>query len=234
MVSTDKGYSWDEMNTFSPAGEDIRDPKFAAIGNRLFLYALKNTSFVAEPYITVYSYTEDGKIWTNFEVVSGLDGWLFWRPKTQDGIIYYNAAFWYQHGKSALLKSSDGISWEIISTIHEGGGNDETEIQFLPDESLLATTWLEYGGFADGAFGDIKGATLITVSAPPYTEWIELCRAGSLALMGHIYSPITSVFTQPGATSQTWVSPACFRTMAASWLASEHPYLRCALKDWHT
>lgn len=172
-VSTDVGHKWLEVNNFSPYGEDIRDPKFAVIGDRLFLYALKNTSFVAEPYITVYSYTEDGAKWTSFTTVPGLDGWLFWRPKTQDGVTFYNAAYWFQHDRSVLLKSTDGINWQIISTIHSGDRNDETEIQFLPDGRLLATARLEYGGFADGAFGDPRGATLITISAPPYTAWTD-------------------------------------------------------------
>ena len=183
-VSTDQGKSWNEINSYHPVGEDIRDPKFGIIGNRLFLYALKNTSFVAEPYITVFSYTEDGKVWTSFDVIPGLDGWLFWRPKSQDGVTFYNAAYWYQHGKSVLLKSTDGINWEIVSYIHQGDRNDETEIQFLPDGRLLATGRLEYSGFADGAFGDVKGATLIAVSEPPYVNWTELLQSHVTRLDG--------------------------------------------------
>jgi hypothetical protein len=183
-VSTDQGHTWEEVNTYNPTNEDIRDPKFAAIGSRLFLYALKNTSLVAEPYITVYSYTENGKGWKTFDAVPGLEGWLFWRSKTQDGQTFYNAAYWYQHGKSVLLKSTDGINWEIISYIHQGDRNDETEIQFLPDGRLLATGRLEYSGFADGAFGDAKGATLIAVSSPPYTEWTELVQSRVTRLDG--------------------------------------------------
>jgi hypothetical protein len=153
-------------------GEDIRDPKFAIISNRLFLYALKNTSFVAEPYLSVYTFTENGREWTDFQSVAGLDGWLFWRPKTRDGITFYNAAYWWEHGKSVLLKSTDGIQWDIVSTIHEGGRNDETEIEFLPDGRLLATARLEYGE-GEAVFGNPKGSTLITVSDPPYITWTE-------------------------------------------------------------
>jgi hypothetical protein len=108
-TSSDLGRTWNEVDTFNPAGEDIRDPKFAVIGGRLFLYALKNTSFVAEPYLSVYSYSEDGQAWTSFQTVEGLDGWLFWRPKTPDGITFFNAAYWHEHGRSVLLKSTDGI-----------------------------------------------------------------------------------------------------------------------------
>ena len=175
--SNDLGRTWEELSTFNPENDDIRDPKFAVIGNRLFLYALKNVSFVAEPYITVYSYTEDGKTWAKFETIPGLDGWLFWRPKTQDGVTFYNAAYWWEHGKSVLLKSNDGINWEIVSIINEGERNDETEIEFLPDGRMLATARLEYAFYADGAFGDKRGATLITVSEPPYENWTELTQS---------------------------------------------------------
>jgi hypothetical protein len=182
--SSDLGRAWDEVDTFNPTGEDIRDPKFAVIGERLFLYALKNTSFVAEPYLTVFAYTEDGDKWTAFKTVPGVDGWLFWRPKTEDGITYYNAAYWYEHGESVLLKSNDGIQWEIVSTINSGERNDETEIEFLPDGRLLATARLEYGDFADGAFGDRRGATLIAVSKPPYSSWTELTQSRVTRLDG--------------------------------------------------
>ncbi len=168
--SNDQGRTWQEVEQFNPPGEDIRDPKFAVIGNRLFLYALKNTSFVAEPYLSIYAYTENGSEWTDFQSVAGVDGWLFWRPKTQDSITFYNTAYWWEHGKSVLLKSTDGIRWEIISTIHEGGRNDETEIEFLPDGRMLATARLEYGE-GEVIFGDPKGSTLISVAEPPYTSW---------------------------------------------------------------
>ena len=172
--SDDFGRTWAEDSAFNPEGNDIRDPKFAVIGDRLFLYALNNNAFNPEPYQTVYSYTENGKDWSPLEVVPGLDGWLFWRPKTQDGKTFYNAAYWYQHDKAVLLKSMDGIHWEIVSTINEGERNDETEIIFLPDGRLLATARLEHDESSlDGALGDKRGSTLITTAEPPYTNWSE-------------------------------------------------------------
>jgi hypothetical protein len=183
--SDDLGQTWTQVATFIAGNmQDIRDPKLAAIGNRLFLYALKNTSFVAEPYATVFSYTEDGDTWTKFESITGLDGWLFWRPKTLDSITFYNSAYWYQHGKSVLLKSTDGINWEIVSFIHQGHHNDETEIEFQPDGRLLATARLEYDSWGDGMFGHPLGATLITVSDPPYISWTDLLQSKVTRLDG--------------------------------------------------
>jgi hypothetical protein len=52
---------------------------------------------------------------------------------------------------------------------NEGERNDETEIIFLPDGRLLATTRLEYDeSRLDGALGDKRGATLITTTEPPF------------------------------------------------------------------
>ncbi len=67
---------WTPIAEFDAAGEDIRDPKLAVIDGRLFLYALKNTEFTAEPYQTVYAQSDDGLTWTPFEEVEPA-GWLF-------------------------------------------------------------------------------------------------------------------------------------------------------------
>jgi len=183
--SNDLGRTWVEDSTFNPEGNDIRDPKFAVIGERLFLYALDNNAFNPEPYQTVYSFTENGRDWTPLEVVPGVDGWLFWRPKTQGGVTFYNSAYWYRHDEAVLLKSTDGINWEIISTINKGERNDETEIIFLPDGRLLATARLEYDeSWLDGALGDVRGSTLIAVSEPPYTTWTELTQSRVTRLDG--------------------------------------------------
>ncbi len=183
-VSSDLGHTWTEVKAFNANGQDIRDPKFAIIGNRLFLYALKNDEFLAEPYLTMYSYTTDGTTWPDIQTLPNVQGWLFWRPKTQDGITFYDAAYWHEHGKSILLKSSDGINWQIVSYIHQGQHNDETEIEFLPDGRLLATARLEYDSFGDGMFGHPLGATLITVSSPPYTTWTDLLQSKVTRLDG--------------------------------------------------
>jgi hypothetical protein len=59
--SADNGRTWEEVTRFNMQGEDIRDPKFAVIGDQLFIYALKNVDFAAEPYATAYSSSKDGR-----------------------------------------------------------------------------------------------------------------------------------------------------------------------------
>jgi hypothetical protein len=165
------GRHFETLARLPVAGRDIRDPKLAVIGGRLFLYALPNSGTYATPEGTVLATSDDATTWTPFEPVAP-EGWLFWRPKSNDGgATWYVPAYWKDHGESILLRSTDGRSWQRVSTIHRGDGNDETDIEFLPDGRLLATCRLEVT--PDAILGNAGAATAIAVSAPPYTEWTE-------------------------------------------------------------
>lgn len=161
--------SWREAARFQIPGKDVRDPKLAVIGGRLHLYALPNSGKMATPEGTVLATSDDGETWSEFAPIEP-DGWLFWRPKSNDGgATWYVPAYWKDHGRSILLRSSDGVRWEQVSVIQDGNGNDETDIEFLPDGRLLATTRLEVT--PDTILGNYDGRTGIHVAAPPYTEW---------------------------------------------------------------
>ncbi len=159
---------WETIKEFRIKNEDIRDPKFAIINNKMILYVLKNIGFDPEPYATVLNYSENGEDWKDGEELKEHEGWLFWRPKTYDGKIWYMPAYWWDHGKSILLKSTDGIHWEHVSLIYEGLKNDETAIEFLPDGRMICTARLEGSG---NYFGDDRGSTLISIANKPYTSW---------------------------------------------------------------
>lgn len=161
--------AWEKVREFkNEQGREFRDPKFAHIHGRLFLYALPNDSWRAIPNRTVVTSSADGVTWEPVRDVEPL-GWLFWRPKTRDGVTWYVTAYWHQHGKSALLQSTDGERWSMVSTINEGEGNDETDFEFLPNGRILATARLE--GRADNMWGSADASTLIAVAPPPYERW---------------------------------------------------------------
>ena len=180
VLRSSDAHQWQELAQFDPPGEDIRDPKFTIIHDRLFLYALKNTDFTAEPYMTVYSVSEDGQNWSDFQIVEP-QGWLFWRPKTADNQTWYVPAYWHEHGQSILLRSVDGIQWEKVSQIYIGDRNDETAIEFLTDGRMIATGRLE---FSDIYFGHPEGSTLIATSDPPYSDWTVATRSKITRLDG--------------------------------------------------
>lgn len=168
-TSSDNGYSWTLIKEFKIPDTEMRDPHLAIIGGRIFIYCLKNEGFIADPFITYYSYSDDGLIWSDLEPINGVDGWLLWHPETFDNITWYVGAYWHQHGRSALLKTLDGINWELVSIIHEGDGNDETTIHFMDDGRIIATIRAEHE--ADSALGNPQAGTIIAVSESPYTSW---------------------------------------------------------------
>lgn len=160
--------AWEKVTEFKAGRGEYRDPKFAQIHGRLFVYALPNASWRAVPNLTVYTSSVDGVAWAPMQDVEPL-GWLFWRPKTRDGVDWYVTAYWHEHGRSMLLRSQDGEHWSQVSQIYEGEGNDETDFEFLADGRILATARLE--GRADNQWGDASASTLIAVTSPPYEQW---------------------------------------------------------------
>jgi hypothetical protein len=164
--STD-AHRWETVAQFPVPGEELRDPKFAAIGGRLFLYALRNRTWNPEPYTTVYTASADGVSWAPLVDIEP-EGWLFWHPETFDSATWYAPAYWHEHGKAVLLKTSDGMGWSVVSEIHEGDRIDETAIQFLPDGKMMATGRLEG---SESIWGDARAATLIAMASPPYGDW---------------------------------------------------------------
>jgi hypothetical protein len=159
--------AWELVREFKAERGEYRDPKFAQIHDRLFIYALPNLTLMAEPVTTVWTVSDDGESWRE-PVEVDHPGWLFWRPKTRDGETWYVTAYWNKHGKSCLLRSGDGERWSMVSSIYEGERNDETDFEFLPDGRILSTARLEGTG---NEWGDANAATLISVAEPPYERW---------------------------------------------------------------
>ena len=159
---------WEVVREFSIDGSDVRDPKLAVIDDRLILYVLVNDGSEPAPYATAAAATDDGTTWGGFQVLEPR-GWLFWRPKSRDGETWFTAAYWKERGRSILLRSSDGLAWELVGDIYEGDRSDETALEFLPDGRMLITARLEGDrGFHQGAK---DAATLIGTSSAPFTDW---------------------------------------------------------------
>lgn len=160
--------AWEKVTEFkNQRGLEYRDPKFAVINRRLFLYVLPNLTLMAEPVTTEYTSSHDGVTWEPLVEVNQ-PGWLFWRPKTRDGVTWYVTAYWGEHGKSILFSSPDGVAWSPVSMINEGERNDETDFEFLPDGRIISTARLEGNG---NQWGDATASTLISVAFPPYERW---------------------------------------------------------------
>jgi hypothetical protein len=172
---SDDARRFQRVTEFQNPGEDIRDPKLAVIGERLFLYWLNNRHFPdPEPYRTQVTWSDDGRSWATPRGV-GHEGWLFWRPRSPDGgQTFYVMAYWHGHGRAALLKSTNGLDWEEVSRVFVADTVDEPDFEFLPDGRMIVTGRAEGGRSllaAKGWFGHSRGHTSLAVGEPPFTSW---------------------------------------------------------------
>jgi len=166
--TSEDGEHWQKLAEIGVPDEDVRDPKFALIHGKLFLYFLNNTKWEPAPYTTSYCTSDDGISWSLPKKLAN-EGWLFWRPQTPDEKTWYAPAYWWEHGKATLFKSSDGVEWSEVGPIYSGDMIDETDICFRPNGEMVMTGRLEidptYWGYHP------EGRTVIGISRPPYTEW---------------------------------------------------------------
>lgn len=208
---------------FGGGGEDIRDPKLAAAGDRLVLYALRSRGFDPMPYQTVVTWSADGRAWAPWAAAAPA-GWLLGRPKVAADGAWYAPAHHLGEAAVKLFTSADGLAWEERAEITRGAGADETAVEPLPDGRLLAVTRLEGGpGVAGksaagpaavpaGALsGSLEAGTLISVAEAPYTDWVVLARSRVTRLDGPaLFTHGGSVFAvgrrQPRVSGPWWWS----------------------------
>ncbi len=187
---SDDARNWEEVARITVPDTDVRDPKFAVIQGRLFLYFLPNEYFDPLPETTFWSVSDDGVTWrepeelvtvTSVQSVEGKPtkvtsgGWNLWRPKTRDGKTWYVVASgrkpMYGNTITILIKTRDGLNWEEVSEVYSRHGNGEPTMEFLPDGSIIST--LRCGSLGTGGyqFGNPTGNTVIASSSPPYKQW---------------------------------------------------------------
>ncbi|MEE3370016.1 MAG: hypothetical protein VX346_11785 [Planctomycetota bacterium] len=162
----------------APGNGSAVDCKLLALPDRLLLYYIYMNRDVEPQKPGARSYAEtravvtrDGTHWSKSQRVYQ-PGHNFWKPKVRDGVIYvasdyiavgrtdYVTAAEERNPKLSridLLRSSDGLVWQKVSTILKDPPwtVTETAIAFRPDGELWAFTRQDF----------------LSRSAPPYTEW---------------------------------------------------------------
>ena len=149
--------NWTETIVLDRPSIDDRDNKLLSTPERLFLYTVPYAPGLLP---TEVMYTEDGVSWSApvDATPPGISRAQFWKPKEHNGMFYCGA----DYGSSYLLKSTDAISWEVVSTITSLYAPTETSIVFLKDGRLLAL--VRTNGFSQAVGG-------FHISSPPYTSW---------------------------------------------------------------
>ena len=171
---------WELVYTTSgaPGKGSAVDCKLLSLPDRLLLYYVYMNRAVDPEKPGARSYAEtravvtrDGENWSKSQRVYQ-PGHNFWKPKVRDGVIYV-ASDYINAGRAEyvtaaeernpklsrvdLLRSTDGLVWEKVSTILKDPpwSVTETAIAFRPNGELWAFTRQDF----------------LSRSSPPYTEW---------------------------------------------------------------
>ncbi len=186
---------------------EVRDPKFAVVGDTLFLYALLNRSFDPVPYATVWSTSTDGERWRPFRRLPG--DWLVGRPQRWGSALCAPAHRFGGTGEVALLLSDDGVIWRNHSTIHRGDFAEESALAVLPDGALIAAT----RAGPDSIRGSREACTILSRLEPGARLWVETGRDYSTRLDGPALFVHAGVVYAVGRTELAVLHSVC---MAAS------------------
>lgn len=164
LLSSDNGREWEEFKKFLFANRlDARDPKLFIKGKRMFLgFPLRTEEggrWQSQIFITS---TQNGKTFNRLKRVYRV-GFVNCRPKVHNKYIY--APFYsvgdindYSTWNVELYYSPDGFSWRYVSTIYQGEGANETEIEFV-GRNIIAVIRRE------------GKSSILATTSPPYEKW---------------------------------------------------------------
>ncbi len=167
MASADHGRTFQVQARIAARGLDARDPHFFIIEDRLHvIIPCWRLPRERGERLTLVARSDDGRGWETFPEIPAFQDVTVWRPREGAGDgAWYAAAYDRQvdkrTGRVRLLRTEDGLDWQAVSTIHDAGYPNETELCFLPDGELLALVRREM----EPRF------PLLAKARPPYAEW---------------------------------------------------------------
>ena len=135
---------------------DLREPRFAVYKNTLFLYFFEGGKkfWKFEPQHLYVTYKDEKGKWTENERLSNLDGYVPWRLRVHEGLLYLSAYY----GKNAynsdpvelrLFTSENGMDFKPISKepqILHPKGIGEGEFIFDQEGNIWGVARSEFDG----------------------------------------------------------------------------------------
>jgi len=180
--------TWTPNATLDTYGDD-RDPKFVVAGEKLYVYFgvwdlvhrsgadLPDRGVVRSYFVS----TEDGKTWSKIQGVYEPGFWL-WRIRHHDG-YFYSAAYTAVRPKpdtreTRILRSADGLNWELVSLLTKDRLAGEADLLWRPDGAVWVLTRTgDKAGDAEWFTSDAdmktwtSKATGARIHAPAFATW---------------------------------------------------------------
>ena len=173
LKSVDEGESWEDAAILSMPAADLRDPHFCILANgRLMLNGgiggkKGKGTWKGKRRGTFVAFSENGIDWTiPTEILDGRDEWM-WRCTTHANGYTYGIVKEQGEGRyrnlpelqySRLVKTRDGIHYEVITELQSKDIPNEATIRFAADQ----TAYMIHRMNDYGLFGK---------SQPPYEDW---------------------------------------------------------------
>ena len=170
VIASPDGAEWRSIALIEKDGIDLRDPKLSVTPDgRLMLLIggsyyngrqiLKRLPWVA--FMDETSFSDPVPIAVDERVKSDFD-WLWrvtWHGGTGYGVIYQTGAEKKEPWNLHLVKTTDGISYDLVSTMEITGTPNESTVRFLEDGEMMIVVRNEIG---HGHLGR---------SRAPFTQW---------------------------------------------------------------
>lgn len=162
IISSKNGKSWRSVALLSKEYVDLRDPWLSITPDGLLMVSMGGSSSKLN-FRAQVSFSKNGKGFTKPEPVqfdyegANVHGWP-WHITWHKGIGY---TVMYRSGVIVLLKTYDGIHYDLITKLDAPGFLDESVIQFLPNETMVILTRREF---------EAK-TSLLWVSPAPYVDY---------------------------------------------------------------
>ena len=169
ILESRNGQKWHSVACFGIEGIDLRDPKLSVTPDGQLMVTIGGSVYRDKKHvksIPMVSFSQDGQNYTAPEPIEICDkaktthDWV-WRVTWHDGVGYgvsYSSA---KTDTLSLLKTRDGIHYDLITEMPIGGFPNETTLRFLPDGRMMQMIRRD-GGDGQGYWA---------VSQPPYTTW---------------------------------------------------------------
>ena len=158
---------WNQYQTLRADNKDLRDPNLTITpdGHLLIICGARIHHPSGYYYTKSYYALENGNVFSEVQPLNfppEIDGpfgcWLWkltWRGGYGYGAAFYNDGV---KDRLTLINTVDGINYNIVSDIIIDESINETSIQFLPSDEMIALVRSEHEGY-------------ICRSLYPYTEW---------------------------------------------------------------
>ncbi len=171
IISSKDGINWESVALLKKDGYDLRDPKLSVTPDGRIMVIIGGSVYNGkklESRLTHVSFSDRaGKKFSDpqpinitHDVKTNLD-WLWrvsWYNKTGYAVVYQLGE---ENWTICLLKTTDGINYDLVTKLGVDGKPNETTVRVMPDGEMLMMVRRE-GGNKEGMWGRSK---------PPYQEW---------------------------------------------------------------